>query len=826
MSEKPKLVLVDGHALIYRAFHAVPRTLSTSKGEITNAIFGFTAMLLNVLKREAPECVVVALDVGRTFRHEEFEAYKAHRPPMPEELSQQIHRVREVVEALDIPIYEAPGYEADDVIGALAEKAQEAGMEVIIVTGDSDALQLVKSDVKVVTPSHQSFSEPRVYDEAAVEERYGFAPRFVPDFKALVGDSSDNIPGVPGIGKKTATDLIRRFGSLDDIYAHLDEVTPVRARDLLAENREQALQSKYLASIVTDVPVTFDLASCRRAAYDRKRIVELFRELEFRSLLSKLPDDVNRSAPPEKSAVVQPSLFLGEQPEPAEKMTGADRDYQTVTEPGQLAALVANLERSTGFVVDVETTGKDPTRADLVGISVSAKPGEAFYVPVGHAPSLLSLGAEEQFLQIPLAAAIEALRPVMENESIPKYAHNAKYDMMILRRNGIELKGLSFDTCIAAYLIGDNSVGLKDLAFTRLGLEMKPITDLIGTGRNQMTMAEVPIAEAAPYACADADMTYRLMLLFEPELKEMGLWSLFTEIEMPLVPVLAAMEERGVALDTATLMEMSRGLYQKVADLEKEVYLLAKHEFNINSPKQLATVLFEELGLPGRQRTQTGYSTNFKVLENLKGVHPITDAILEYRQLMKLKSTYVDALPLLVNPRTGRVHTSFNQTVTTTGRLSSSEPNLQNIPIRTEMGRGVRRAFVAGRSNPVARADDPLCLMAADYSQVELRILAHITLDERLLAAFDANLDVHSSTAAEVFDVDLGQVTPEMRRVAKVVNFGIIYGMSSFGLSQGTGLSPKEADSFIQRYMANYPGVKQYIEKTLEEARRSGYVMT
>ncbi|MEA3459973.1 MAG: DNA polymerase I [Chloroflexota bacterium] len=793
-----KLVLIDGHALAYRAYHALPPDLSTSKGELTNAVFGFTSMLLKVLSEEEPDYIAVAFDVGKTFRHEEYKPYKAHRAKMPEDLAGQLERIHQVVETLGIPILEVEGYEGDDVLGTLAAQARERGVGVLIVTGDTDTFQLVDENTKVLT-SRRRFSDTVVYDEAAIGARYGLKPEQLVDFKALVGDKTDNIPGVKGVGKKTAAELLRRYGTLEEIYAHLDEVESTRFRNALEKGRGDAFLSKHLVTIVRDAPVKFDLEACRVGKFDRKKVMGLFRELEFRTLVSRLPSS-ERQRPPQ-----QPSMFEGGR----QTVLG---DYSAVTDEDALDELVAKLSSAKGLAFDTETTSTDPMDAELVGISLAAREGEAYYIPVGH----------EGGPQLPRELVLGKLRPILEDASIPKYGHNSKYDFTVLAHYGVRVGGLAFDTMIAEWLINPASknLGLKNLAWARLGVEMTPITDLIGKGKGQITMAQVPIGEAAPYACADADMTYHLVRVLEPKLRGKELWPLFTQVEMPLVPVLSEMEMRGVKLSVDYLKEMSEGLQGRLAELELEIQDMVGHPFNINSTQQLSGVLFVELGLPaqGVPKTKAGfYSTAAGVLEKLRGKHPIIDLILEYRELAKLKSTYVDTLPELVNERRGRVHTSYNQTGTVTGRISSSDPNLQNIPIRTELGRQVRRAFIAAPGH---------LLLSSDYSQVELRIMAHISQDEGLLAAFRRGEDIHASTAAAVLDVPIEAVTPEMRRLAKTVNFGLSYGMSGYGLAQRTGLSQEEANAFIKNYFAKYPKVKKYVEETKRRAHKQGYVET
>ncbi len=790
-------MLFDGNALLHRAFHALPPLSLRSTGEMVGAVYGFAQMLLKVLGELKPTHCAVAFDKkGPTFRHQLFDEYKAHRPPTPEELVSQVERVRQLVDAFNIPVFEVDGYEADDVLGTLSHQAEQQGIDTVIVTGDADTMQLVSPRVKVLYPRpRRSFSDTMLYDEAAVSQKYGVGPEHIADLKGLVGDPSDNIPGVPGIGAKTAVKLIRQFGTIEQIYAHIDEVTPPKLRDNLVKHEAIARRSKELATISLQAPVTLDLARCQVSNYDRSQVVGLFRELEFFSLLSKLPEV-------EKQAAQSP---------PQIEARPAEGEYHIITTTAQLDELLARLAAVPAVAVDTETTGLEAMSAQLVGISLSPAEGVAYYIPVGH----VGWGVVEQ---LPLEQVIDRLRLPLQDTRLAKFAHNGKYDMTVLAQHGVEVNNLTFDTMIAGYLLGEKSLGLKALAFSKLGIEMMAITELIGTGAKQLSMSQVEVNKAADYACADADMTMRLARLLEGELRQQGLWQLFAEVEMPLVPVLLHMERSGIALDTELLRDMSHHLGEQLIRLETEIYSLAGHQFNINSPQQLASVLFDELHLPARRRGRGGHSTEASVLEELrKQGFRIVELILEYRQLSKLKSTYVDALPGMLNPKTGRVHTSFNQTRTSTGRLSSSEPNLQNIPVRGELGRQIRQAFIA---------PDGCRLLAGDYSQIDLRVLAHLSQDPGLLSAFEHDEDIHTATAAQLFGVGAGQITPEMRRLAKTVNFGVIYGMSDYGLEQATELSREEASRFIAAYFEKYPGVKQYLESTKEQARNTGYVQT
>lgn len=812
----PKLLLVDGHSLAFRAYHALPANMATRSGEPTNATYGFMSMLLNVLKEHQPDYVAVAFDVGKTFRHEQFPDYKGHRERMPDDLAHQVERIQQVVEALNIPIFTRDGFEADDVLGTLAKQAEAQGVETLIVTGDRDIVQCVTDRVHVLT-SGRKFSDTIVYTPETVRERWGLAPRQLIDLKALLGDTSDNVPGVKGIGEKTATTLVQTYGSVEGIYEHLDEITPKRVQEALAQGRDAAFLSKQLVTIVTDVPgVALDLEACRLHDYDQARVTELFRELEFRTLMDRLPPS-SRTAPPAAGPAGQLALF--EEAAPAEP-AAEPSPYQIIASQEALDRLVRTLQAAQLIAFDTETTAVDAQQAELVGIAVAWGEGQSAYIPVGHRdPRSEGQRAAEQ---LPLPVVLAALKPVLEGESAEKAAHNAEYDLTLLLRHGIRVGGPLFDTMIAQWLIdpGSRNLGLKNLAWQRLGVDMTPITDLIGSGKNQGTMDTVPIPAAARYAAADTDMTWRLVPLLRQDLEELALTRLFREVEMPLVPVLVDMQMAGVLLDVPYLQQMSADLRRRLAEIEAEIYRLVGYPFNINSTQQLSDVLFGTLGLPtaGLKKTQSGhYSTAAGVLESFRGRHPAIDLILEHRQISKLLSTYVDALPTMVNPRTGRVHTSFNQTGAETGRLSSSNPNLQNIPVRTELGREIRRAFVAPAGSK---------LLAADYSQVELRILAHISQDQNMLAAFRAGADIHRTTAAIIYGVPPEQVTPEQRSIAKMVNFATSYGVSAYGLSSRTNLSRSEAQAFLDAYFKTYPGIRRYVDETIRKAYEQGYVET
>lgn len=795
---RPSLMLVDGYGLIFRAYHALRTGFMTSSGELTNAVYGFAAMLLDVLRTQRPTYAVIALEGGKTFRDDLFADYKAHRGPMPDDLRSQVARIRELIDALGIPVEEREGYEADDVIGSLARRCAGTGkLDVIVVTGDSDLLQLVDDRVTVVLPGVQRFGEARHYDRAAVEERYGFGPELVADFKALVGDTSDNIPGVPGIGEKTAKALIAQFGALEEILANVSEVSPTRARNALEKHADLAHQSKRLTTIVRDLDISVDLERSRVDNYDRDRVVALFRELEFRSLLERLPDARPSDPDPPVAHNRPPSL------------------RHMVRDRSALVQMIERVRSVGRYAIDLETDSTDPQRATLVGIAIAVGSGESFYIPLRHPiGSVPQLGDEE---------VRAALLPTLLNSSVAAVAHHAKYDLAVLRRHGYDLANVDFETMIAAYLLNESSIGLKSLAFKHLGVEMTEITDLIGTGRGQLTMDQVDGDVAGDYACGDVEATFELAEVFAPRLRERDLDTLFREVEMPLVPVLVDMERAGIAIDASYLGELSGEIASRFNELEREIHELAGREIKVGSNKQLAALLFEELKLPSGRKTKTGYSVDADALAAIRDKHPIIDLILEHRTLAKLKSTYVDALPAQVDPDTGRVHTSFNQTVAETGRLSSTNPNLQNIPIRTELGRRVRRAFVADH-RPETRLFADAVLLSADYSQIELRLLAHLSEEPFLVEAFRAGEDIHRATAGIVYGVEPGAVTADMRRVAKTVNFGVLYGMQAYGLARDSGLSRADAQRFIDDYWARLPAVKRYFDVTRAFGVSHGYV--
>lgn len=828
----PTLYLIDGHALAYRTFFALTAggstRLTTSSGEPTAGVFGFASVLLRLYEQEKPEYLAVTFDGGHSFRDQEYAGYKATRAKMPDDLRVQMSRIRDLVDAFGIPRLEMDGYEADDILGSIARQAVKEGFGVKIVTGDRDLLQLVDERV-IVNLAGSKLSEAKDYTPKDVQDFLGVRPDQVVDYKALVGDTSDNIPGVSGVGEKTAVSLLQTYPTLDDIYAHLNEL-PARVKTRLEADRDKAYLSQRLAQIKTDLQITLDLKAARTDDVNVEQVEALFAQLEFKALSDRLRKLFGKATPemesgrPEKEAAPaqaqrkaaqkgQLSLF----DEPVVRV-GEPPAYQletvVVDTPERLAALREKLERADWIAFDSESTSTDPLRGDLVGISLAVEEGTGYYIPVGHRTG-------EQ--QLALEQVASALRPVMGDARKPKLGQNLKYDMLMLRVHGIDCAGIAFDTMLAEWLIdpASRSLGLKEMADRYLGAQMTHIQELIGSGKGQISMAEVPVAQAAPYAAADAEVTLRLRPILSEGMRRTNVEHLFNEIEMPLVPVLAQMEWNGIALDTPFLERMNDTLSRRLAEIESEIYAKVGHPFNINSTQQLSRVLFETLRLEPpdrRKKTSSGhFSTSADVLEELRGKHPVVDLVLENRELAKLKSTYVDALPLQVNPRTGRVHTSFNQTGSVTGRLASSEPNLQNIPTRTDLGRQVRNAFVA---------QPGWLLLSVDYSQIELRIVAHAAQDEAMLSAFRAGQDIHATTAAAVYGVPLGQVDKSMRRHAKAINFGLIYGMSPFGLSRSTGLTLAEAENFVKAYFEQFPGVKRYLDETRSLASRQGFVET
>jgi DNA polymerase-1 len=785
----------------------------TSKGEPTAGTYGFARELVRILEQEKPEYLAVAFDTGKTFRDKLYPEYKATREKMPDDLRTQIERIRQIVDAFNIPRLEMDGYEADDVLGTIARQVAAQGLGVKIITGDRDLLQLVGDRVAVyVAGDDKTYITP----EDVQASKFGVRPEQVVDYKAIVGDPSDNIPGVPGVGEKTALGLLNKFKTLDEIYAHLDEVEN-RWRGKLEAGRDSAYLSRDLATIRTDLSIQLDLERARAHDFDAAAVTSLLTELEFKSLVTKVAalTGASTGAPAKgqgRSEAGQLSMFES----PAAFVVGpqveSNIQVRVVDTRGKLAELVNELNQAKVIAFDTETTSTEEMQADLVGISLAVKEGEGIYIPIGH-----RIGTN-----LPLEEVIESLRPPMTNPKIGKVAHHAKYDFIVLARHGLRVAPLTYDTMLAEFIVDPSSrnMGLKNLAFARLGVEMTHIEDLIGKGKKQISMADVSVDAVAPYAAADAESTLRLLPVMQAEVKRVHGEKLLEEIDLPLTTVLAEMEMTGVLLDLPFFEKMSGELTKRLGEIEKQVYELVGKPFNINSTQQLSDVLFNKLGLKADASWKTAsgfYSTNAEVLESLSGQHPVVDLVLEQRELSKLKSTYVDALPLAVDKKTGRVHTSYSQVGAVTGRLSSNNPNLQNIPIRSELGRRVRNGFIAEKGN---------VLLSVDYSQIELRIVAHMAQDAGMLEAFRRGQDIHATTAAAIYNIPLEQVTKDQRRHAKAINFGLIYGMSAFGLTRSTELTLAEAEDFVAEYFREFPGVKKYLDGIRKFATEHGYVET
>ncbi len=778
---KDTIYLVDGSSYIYRAYHAIQK-LSNSQGLPTNAVFGFTRMLIKLLEDRKPQYLVMLFDSkGPTFRHEIYEKYKANRPPMPEDLSIQIPYIKEVTQGFNIPVLELEGYEADDLIGTLAAKAEKSGFSVVMVTGDKDFMQLVTANTCIWDPM-----KDKTITIETIRESFGLEPSQIIEVMGLSGDTSDNIPGVPGIGPKTALSLIQTYENIDDLYQKIDHVTQKKQKENLIKFKDQAYLSRKLVKIDNHAPLDFKPETFLLRKADHEKLSRLFQLLEFRQLQQHYPA----------------------------RSTLSGKNYQGIQNLTALKNLVIQLKKSDRLSMDTETTSQDPMKARLVGLSFSVRAGEAFYIPCGHT-------SEKAVVQLDPELVLEQLRPVLENPDIKKIGQNIKYDWIVLNRYGISLKGVFFDTMVASYLINPSkrAHNLDQIALDFLGHKTISYEDVTGKGKDCLRFDQVPLEKALPYACEDADIALMATDVLKPRLEEIGVMELFEKVELPLIPVLMRMEQRGIFVDTQRLHDLSKSFGLQLERLEQEIYTLAGEEFNINSSQQLGQILFEKLNLPVQKKTKkrTGYSTDVSVLTTLSGIHPLPAHILRHRTLSKLKSTYADALLDLVNSETGRIHTSYNQTVTSTGRLSSSDPNLQNIPIRTEEGKEIRSAFIPQKG---------WLLMSADYSQIELRILAHYSSDEILIDSFLKDEDIHNRTASEIFNIFPEMMDSELRRQAKIINFGIIYGMGPFRLSNELGISQKMAKTYINNYFSRYRGVKAFIDQTIEKAKSTGKTST
>lgn len=797
-----RLFLIDGSAQMYRAHFAFIRNpLRTSRGEITSAVYGFFGMLLNLIEKEQPSHLGIVFDTPEpTFRHHAYPEYKATRQKMPEELVDQIGRLNQVLEATGIPLLSMPGWEADDLIGTLAGQAEAAGFDVAMVTGDKDFQQLVTERVRQWNPKSDGML---IMGPHEVEENFGVPPEKVVDVLALTGDTSDNVPGAAGIGPKTAVKLIQEYGSVEAALDAAPDMKPSKVREALLRDREQVLLSRQLVTIDRHAPLQLDEISLRTGSLWNPELERLLIDLELFGFVERLRAGGGGTA--------------------AKAPPAAKREYRTIREAAELEALIGTWRRERPLVsFDTETTGTDPLQAALVGISFSAAEGEAVYISVDHFTGSTALQREfrrfGKLVDGPCAALLNCVASLLEDPDVPKTGQNVKYDILVLRTYGIDVQGIVFDTILAAYLLnpGDRTLSIDNLSREYLKLPKIATSELIGSGKNQLSMRDVDLERISEYGCEDADYARRLTIVLEPKLEDQE--RILREIELPLLPVLADMEFTGIALDTGLLAQMSKELERDMARIEQECYALAGEPFNLNSPKQLAAILFDKLKLPVQKKLKTGPSTDVDTLTALAPRHDLPLKLLQFRTLAKLKGTYVDALPGLVHPHTGRVHTTFSQTVAATGRLASSNPNLQNIPIRTDVGRRIREAFVAGQQD--------WRIVSADYSQIELRIMAHLSGDKRLGEAFARGGDIHTETAALIFHLEPKDVLPEMRRAAKTVNFGIIYGQTDFGLAQELGIPRHEARAFREDYFNLYPGVAGFMERTIAACRERGFVET
>jgi DNA polymerase-1 len=812
MATKTPLILVDGSSYLYRAFHALP-PLTNSKGKPTGAVKGVINMMRR-LQKDYPESThVVVFDAkGKTFRDEIYSDYKAHRPPMPDDLRLQIEPIHKIIQAMGMPMLIIEGVEADDVIGTLALQATAAEQPVVISTGDKDIAQMVNEHIVM-----ENTMTNTVLDRAGVIEKFGIPPELIIDYLALLGDKSDNIPGVPGVGEKTALGLLQGIGGLDAIYTRLDEVASLEFRGAktmapkLEAHRELAYLSYQLATIKTDVKMDLAIGELHNGEANQPALLALFKELEFKTWIKELESDDTATAAQPKPDQNTPS---DNGADPAPQPPPVEKDYQTVLTQQQLDNWVAKIKSASLVAVDTETTSLDYMQAQLVGVCVAVEPGEAAYIPFGHD----YMGAPAQLSK---EAVLAQLKPLLEDPEIKKVGQNLKYDMSVLAQHGIDLQGVAFDTMLESYVLDSVATrhDMDSLAAEYLGETTISFTDVAGKGASQLTFNQVPLEEAAPYAAEDADITLRLHQVLWPELrKHASLEKVFNDIELPLLPVLSRIERTGALVDGTLLFQQSNELAERLGELETEAWGLAGQQFNLASPKQLGEILFEKLEIPVLKKTAKGApSTKEEVLQELALDYPLPKVLLEHRGLAKLKSTYTDKLPTMINPQSQRIHTSYHQAGTATGRLSSSDPNLQNIPVRTSEGRRVRQAFIAA----------PGCKMvAADYSQIELRIMAHLSEDPSLLKAFAEGQDIHRATAAEVFAVATEQVTADMRRSAKAINFGLIYGMSAFGLARQLNIGRKQAAEYIELYFQRYPGVQAYMNNIRHTAAEQGYVET
>lgn len=835
-----KLFLIDGMAMIYRSYFAmISNPLINSKGKNTSAVFGFLNSLQRILDDEKPEYIAVCFDTEKpTFRHEEFPEYKAQRMEIPTDMPWQIDAVKDIIRALNIPLIEKDGFEADDIIGTLTKLAQKDKIETYMVTPDKDFMQLVNDKVFLYKPSRNLYGnkvkDVEIYNSEKVREKFGVPPDKVVQVLALMGDTSDNIPGVKGVGEKTAMNLIQNFGSVEDLYNRIEEIKKPKLKENLINDHDNALLAERLVTISTDVPLSVHISDLKRKLPDSEKLLPLLEELEFKSFIKKYStksegefETPNISIRAERVTGIEVN-----QPETSKTfktINDTEHKYFTIKNEDELDRLFGHLSKQDLICFDTETTSTDPMQCELVGCSFAYKEGEAYYIPVSNeknssgqnANSLFSLTAEnEKFYQsLPIEIVIRKLKPLLENKKIKFVGQNIKYDYIVMKNYGIEIANIYFDSLIGAYILdSDGSHNMDYLSEKYLGYTPISIKELIGSGKNQTTIDKVEVEKVSEYAAEDADITLQLYHRLKYELEKINLYKLCYDIEFPLVKVLGDMEFEGIKVDKNILSIIDKELVKLIIKYENEIYNLAGTKFNINSTKQLSDILFGELSLKPSRKTKTGYSTDSKVLEEIKDQHPIAKAIIDYRMLTKLKSTYIEGLTKAINPKTGRVHTSYNQIIASTGRLSSVNPNLQNVPIRTDAGRSIRKAFVPGNRESL--------IMSADYSQIELRIMAHFSNDENMISAFKRNHDIHTATSMRIFGVKKSEVTPNMRRKAKEVNFGIIYGIGAFGLANRLEIKNSEAKDIIEKYFREYPKVRDYMERTKEFAHDHGYVET
>ncbi len=818
-----KFVIIDAMALAYKAYFAfISRPLYTAKGEPTSAVYGFINQLFKIIEYTKPNYIAVAFDSKeKTFRHELYENYKSSRQAMPEDMIPQIQRIKDVIEAFNIPIYILPGYEADDLIGTAVTEAAKSGFDCYAITPDKDYIQLVTENIRVVKPG-KSTEEIVIIDEDKVREEMGFDPEQMVDYLALVGDSSDDIPGVAGIGPKTAVPLIQEFKTIENIYKNIDKVDKQNIKNKLLENKENAFLSKELATIKIDTPFHMNFEEAKFEKPNLEKLLALFTELEFKTFPAKLKKVFVDSVPAENENIIVNRNEVEPEKAITDSVTSFDRTkvkYKLILTAKEAKELAGKLSAADLFVFDTETDGLDTFNVKLAGCAFSIKPKEAYFVATNPSRESSSLFSSDLSDRIPVDEFIKIFKPIFENTTSKKICQNGKYDIAVLRTYGINVENFFFDTMLASYVIEpDQKHGMDDLSQKYLGYQPISLIELIGSKKTPENIFEVEPEKLSDYSCEDADITFRLYHILSKELKKEGLEKLAFEVEFPLVTVLEDMEREGIRIDNNILKSFSSDLQILLDNYTREIYKHAGEEFNINSTQQLQRILFDKLQLPPTTKTKTGYSTDAKSLEALRGSHEIIDEISVYRQVNKLKSTYADSLPLLINPKTGRVHTSYNQSLVSTGRLSSNDPNLQNIPIRTELGKEIRKAFVPRDKNHV--------ILSADYSQIELRIMASICSDETLVAAFKNNEDIHKRTAALVFRVDPNDVTQDMRRKAKEVNFGILYGLGPFGLKTRLGISQQHAKEIIDNYFMSFKNVKQFMDDAVKSAQKKGFSET